>query len=83
MGEASPDWLTKVQIDTLAHNYATNAPKTQQPLPVEDEGAKARVSVGTIQPESKISSANSPSNIDFWGVLETLLRFEPVRRPNC
>jgi hypothetical protein len=40
MGEASPHWLTKVQIDTRTHNYATNAPKIQQPLLVKDEGAK-------------------------------------------
>jgi hypothetical protein len=42
MGEASPDWLTKVQIDTLTHNYATNTPKIQQPPLVKDEGAKTR-----------------------------------------
>jgi hypothetical protein len=71
MGEARPDWLTKVQIDTLGHNYATNAPKIQQPLLVEDESAKARVSVRTIQLESKSSSTNPPSNTDFWSVLET------------
>jgi hypothetical protein len=55
MSEASPDWLTKVQIDNLALNYATNVPKIQQL-----SSSRAKVQKQGYQSERSSSSQKAP-----------------------